>query len=68
MGAARDRSATNPYTDRLSDTGAEGIFFARALSGSSVVRTKRKHPTRREFAYGLAKRVYEFQREIVGRT
>jgi hypothetical protein len=32
------------------------------------VRTKRKHPTRREFAYGLAKRVYEFQREIVGRT
>jgi hypothetical protein len=36
--------------------------------GSSVVRTKRKYPTRREFAYGLAKRVYEFQREIVGRT
>jgi hypothetical protein len=30
--------------------------------------TKKKHPTWREFAYGLAKKAYGFQKEPVGRA
>jgi len=53
---------------RLSETGAEGIS-ARVLWGDSGSEDEEEAPDMaREFAYGLAKRAYGFQREPVGRA
>ena len=62
------RNGPQRDTVRLSETGAEGIS-ARVLWGDSGSEDEEEAPDMaREFAYGLAKRAYGFQREPVGRA